>query len=251
MTKLLLDAAERLRQIALGYPETYEEAPWGDRVVKVKGKIFFFCGVRDGELCLSAKLPDSNAAALALPFVEPTGYGLGKAGWVSVRLAKGVAAHQARFAAWIDESYRALAPKKLVASLGQTQTHTPTKKAAPKTKVLKKRALLVCHDPLRTERAVTGFAKMGLKLATTTDVNTVRSRLSKLDAVVIDLGRQQEEGLQLAAEIDDSDHAVAIFLAGLRDAAARRRAKDLSSADLFTAAPGDPEVIAAITRCLS
>ena len=55
----------------------------------------------------------------------------------------------------------------------------------------------------------------------------------------------------LAAYLDDSDHAVAIFLAGLRDAAARRRAKDLSSADLFTAAPGDPEVIAAITRCLS
>src|SRR5215831_5255367 len=29
--------AKKLREAALEYPETYEEQPWGDRVVKVKG----------------------------------------------------------------------------------------------------------------------------------------------------------------------------------------------------------------------
>ena len=33
-----------LRKKALSYPGTYEEQPWGERVTKVKGKIFLFAG---------------------------------------------------------------------------------------------------------------------------------------------------------------------------------------------------------------
>ncbi len=285
--KALTSVAARLRTAALTYPETYEESPWGDRVVKVKGKIFFFCGVREGELCLSAKLPHSNKTALALPFVEPTAYGLGKSGWVSARLAKDPTASVARFIKWIDESYRALAPAKLVSSLSEpavpakgaakpaptklkpqpatnpkptpaanpkpTPATNPKPKPADETKAkpLRKRALLLCQDPLRTERAQTAFAAKGLTLDATTDVAEVRRRLSQLDAVLIDLGRRQEDGFTLATEIDRSDFAISIFLVGLRDASARRRAKDLASADLFTDAPGDPEVVAAIVAAIA
>ena len=55
--------------------------------------------------------------ALGLPFASPTGYGLGKAGWVTARFGKGEKAPVDLLRSWIDESYRAVAPKKLVAAL--------------------------------------------------------------------------------------------------------------------------------------
>ena len=33
-----------LRDFALRYPETHEDFPWGERVIKVKGKVFLFLG---------------------------------------------------------------------------------------------------------------------------------------------------------------------------------------------------------------
>lgn len=106
-----------LRDFALGYPGAHEDFPWGDRVLKVKGKVFLFLGARDGGLGLSVKLPHSNAAALMLPFASPTGYGLGKSGWVSAQFPKRVKPPMEMLRQWIDESYRAIAPKKLVAQL--------------------------------------------------------------------------------------------------------------------------------------
>src|SRR6266705_262255 len=104
--------AERLRKVALTYPETYEESPWGDRVVKVKGKIFLFCGVWDDKLGISVKLPRSAREVLREPWAKPTPYGLGKRGWVSMTWERDGEVPQERVAAFIDESYRALAPKK-------------------------------------------------------------------------------------------------------------------------------------------
>lgn len=109
--------AALLRAFALGFPEAYEEFPWGERVAKVKGKVFVFLGMDGDELGLSVKLPQSGILALGLPFASPTGYGLGKAGWVSVRFGKREKAPVDLLRSWIDESYRAVAPKKLVAAL--------------------------------------------------------------------------------------------------------------------------------------
>src|SRR3954470_1154418 len=106
--------AEKMRKVALTYPETYEESPWGDRVVKVKGKIFFFCGVHEGALSLSVKLPESGRKVLKNSWARPTPYGLGKSGWVSASFPAGKGASEELIRPWIDESYRALAPKKLV-----------------------------------------------------------------------------------------------------------------------------------------
>jgi predicted DNA-binding protein (MmcQ/YjbR family) len=109
--------AALLREFALSFPEAYEDFPWGERVAKVKGKVFVFLGVDGAELGLSVKLPQSGMLALSLPFASPTGYGLGKAGWVTARFSKSKKAPVDLLRSWIDESYRAVAPKKLVASM--------------------------------------------------------------------------------------------------------------------------------------
>ena len=110
-----LEAAMRDR--ALGYPQSEEAFPWGERAVKVKGKAFLFMRLGDAELSFSVKLPRTGIQALAMPFAKPTEYGLGKHGWVTVRLAKTNKALAEQCMLWIDESYRAVAPKRLVASL--------------------------------------------------------------------------------------------------------------------------------------
>jgi predicted DNA-binding protein (MmcQ/YjbR family) len=106
-----------LRAFALAYPGAHEEFPWGERVIKVKGKVFVFLGRDGGGLGLSVKLPTSRLMALGLPFTAPTGYGLGKAGWVSAQFGPRDKPPMAVLKAWIDESYRAIAPRKLVAQL--------------------------------------------------------------------------------------------------------------------------------------
>jgi predicted DNA-binding protein (MmcQ/YjbR family) len=107
-----------LRAHALSYPEASEDFPWGERVVKVRGKVFAFLGrPEEGGLGLSVKLPGSATLALDLPFASPTGYGLGKSGWVTARFSPRERPPVELLKRWIDESYRAVAPKTLVAGL--------------------------------------------------------------------------------------------------------------------------------------
>src|SRR3982075_1455026 len=115
-------ALAAVRRHALTYPEAVEDFPWGDQVIKVKGKIFVFLGAgKDGGFGLSAKLPETHELALTLKYVTPTGYGLGKAGWVSAQLPKGRRIPVDLFKDWIDESYRAVAPKALVKVLDERE----------------------------------------------------------------------------------------------------------------------------------
>lgn len=121
MAKKTLESLEtELRDYAMSYPEATEDHPWGHIAVKVKGKAFIFLGGdKDAkELSLSLKLPQSRDMAVDLPFAEPTGYGLGKSGWVSARFKKVSEVPLPLLKQWIDESYRAIAPKKLVKTLG-------------------------------------------------------------------------------------------------------------------------------------
>lgn len=111
----------RLRDHALSFPEAYEEFPWGERAVKVKKKVFLFMRCEADRLSLSVKLPASGPLALALPFTEPTGYGLGKSGWVTASFAPGEQVPVDLLQEWIDESYRAVAPKKLAAQLDRAE----------------------------------------------------------------------------------------------------------------------------------
>ena len=101
---------------ALSFPGTTLEKPWeDDEVVKVSGRIFVFLGPV-GSRRLSVKLAESHAHALAIAGAEPTGYGLGRAGWVTVPFrAPGVTLEVLRD--WVEESYRIRAPKRLLARL--------------------------------------------------------------------------------------------------------------------------------------
>jgi predicted DNA-binding protein (MmcQ/YjbR family) len=105
-----------LRKQALSYPEAHEDFPWGHSAFKVKGKAFAFLHADREGFSISVKLPDSNALALHLPFAEPTGYGLGKSGWVTARFANGQLAPLPVLSAWLEESFMAIAPKRLVAA---------------------------------------------------------------------------------------------------------------------------------------
>lgn len=111
-------AESRLRELALSYPEAYEEFPWGHRAIKVRKKIFVTLGSEKG-LTMSVKLPTSKFEALLLPFTEPTHYGMGKHGWVTASFDADDEPPLELLRGWIDESYRTIAPKKLVAALSE------------------------------------------------------------------------------------------------------------------------------------
>ena len=111
----MADVREKVRAFALALPEASEEHPWGEDVAKVRGKIFVFLGATTSGR-ITIKLEESHAHALSIDGAEPTGYGLGKSGWVTVPLrAPGVSIALLRD--WVEESYRIVAPRRLVAEL--------------------------------------------------------------------------------------------------------------------------------------
>lgn len=120
-----------LRKAALTYPEAYEEYPWDGYALKVRKKVFLFMHYDAKVLSLSLKLPDSNGAALMFPFAKPTGYGLGKSGWVTAKFNKGPKPPLPLLKAWLDESYRAVAPAKLAALVpAEDGSRSPTRRKA-------------------------------------------------------------------------------------------------------------------------
>ena len=114
----LKQAEAKLRDYALSFPEATEEFPWEERVIKIRGKIFVFLGEVEGMLRVAVKLPTSAEMALTLPFTTPTGYGLGRAGWVTARFGAGDVVPLALVKEWIEQSYRAVAPKAVLKTLG-------------------------------------------------------------------------------------------------------------------------------------
>jgi predicted DNA-binding protein (MmcQ/YjbR family) len=114
----MADVRPELRAFALSLPDAVEEFPWGERVAKVNGKVFVFLGHPDRAEppLMSVKLAESHEHAMAIEGAQPTGYGLGGAGWVNVPLdAETVTIDLLRD--WIEESYRIVAPKRLSAKL--------------------------------------------------------------------------------------------------------------------------------------
>lgn len=103
-----------LRNLAMTFPGAAEEFPWGHRAIKVKGKIFVTVVTADDRLTVSMKLPNSSGYALTQTYAQPTGYGLGKHGWVTCTFQPGAEVPTDLLEEWIEESYRAVAPKKLV-----------------------------------------------------------------------------------------------------------------------------------------
>jgi predicted DNA-binding protein (MmcQ/YjbR family) len=116
-------ALEALRAFGLAYPGAHTKSPWpGHLDLAVNDKTFAYLSIPGDPLHISCKLPQSCDAALSLPFTSPTAYGLGKSGWVSATFEAGEAVPIDMLQAWIDESYRAQAPKRLSRGLAPLES---------------------------------------------------------------------------------------------------------------------------------
>lgn len=130
-TRRSSDAAlKELRAFGLGYPGAHTKSPWpGHLDLAVNDKTFAYLSIEGEPFGISCKLPRSSAIALMLPFAKPTAYGLGKSGWVSASPPQDQPVPIDLFRDWIDESYRAQAPKKLVAQLDGAAPEAPKRAA--------------------------------------------------------------------------------------------------------------------------
>ncbi|HUG00110.1 MAG TPA: MmcQ/YjbR family DNA-binding protein [Ilumatobacter sp.] len=109
-----------VEKFALSLPEAWSDEPWGDSVVKVRKKIFVFLGTVDGDPAtgaISVKLTDSLDHGRSIPGAAPVGYGLGKHGWTYVPFAGLGETEGDVLFDFVEESYRAVAPKTLVKQL--------------------------------------------------------------------------------------------------------------------------------------
>ncbi|MEU4545699.1 MmcQ/YjbR family DNA-binding protein [Nonomuraea dietziae] len=109
---------QTMRDFALSLPETHEDFPWGDRVIKVNKKVFLFLGIDEPtekwNPSFGVKLQsEAHDHALTVEGAEPSGYGLGKAGWVTVPFQSALPDVELLLD-WVEESYRAIAPKRAI-----------------------------------------------------------------------------------------------------------------------------------------
>ena len=104
--------ADAAHACAAGLPGAWEDHPWGESVFKVGKKVFVFFGIPDPNepLRLTVKLHDSHEDALAFEWVQPSRYGLARAGWVTCTVPDDAPIEMV--SAWIAESHRLVAPKR-------------------------------------------------------------------------------------------------------------------------------------------
>ena len=108
----------QLKAFGLAYPEAHSKSPWpGHDDLAVRGKTFAYLNQAGEPLSISVKLPLTGKMVLTLANAQPTAYGLGKSGWVSVTFDARDKPDLELLKAWVDESYRTQAPKKLSAQV--------------------------------------------------------------------------------------------------------------------------------------
>jgi predicted DNA-binding protein (MmcQ/YjbR family) len=119
---IVADAKRVQREVvrfALGLPGAWEDHPWEETVAKVGKKVFVFFGSEASPTwpSMTVKLVESHDQAMAIPGTEPTGYGLGKSGWVTIPFGSSLLPPLGVLTDLVEESYRLVAPKRLVAEL--------------------------------------------------------------------------------------------------------------------------------------
>src|SRR4051812_38233117 len=108
---------DRVRGICLALPEAYEEETWGEATFRVRKKIFAMAGDHEGGWSMTCKTAPGEQRALleqGAPFFYPA-Y-VGSKGWVGIDL-RSPEVNWDDVAELITESYRLIAPKRLVALL--------------------------------------------------------------------------------------------------------------------------------------
>jgi hypothetical protein len=168
-------ALKELRELGLKYPGAHTKSPWpGHLDLAVNDKTFAYLSVEGDPFKISCKLPATGEQALMLPGTSPTPYGLGKSGWVTCELGEGELPPIDIFKEWIDESYRAQAPKKLVKQLSESGAEAsavdPSAKprgaarrtqSAAKTKTASKKAASKKKLAASSKKAISGRSRAG------------------------------------------------------------------------------------------
>src|SRR5262245_8469204 len=153
----LKKAEAAIRERALAFPQAREEFPWGHSAFKVKGKTFLFLSLeKTGRLGLSLKLPETGTVALLSTFARPTEYGLGKSGWVSASFGEEDEVPLDLMFDWIEESFRAIAPQKVVDQLdagGLENKKTPKQKEETEDRRQRTVSVRPREGPARNSRA--------------------------------------------------------------------------------------------------
>ena len=108
---------DRLEEVVARLPqaERVDVEAWdGEPTFRVNGKTFIF-SAPDAD-SISVKLPKEEAAAVVAtdPNAAPTGYGLGRHGWISITIpATTSGTRWSEIEEWIRTSYTLIAPKTL------------------------------------------------------------------------------------------------------------------------------------------
>jgi predicted DNA-binding protein (MmcQ/YjbR family) len=122
-------AKAALRRYALSLRGAWEDHPWGEDVAKVGPKVFVFFGRPEGiALMVGVKLPSSLLFARSRPFYAPMGYGMDRSGWITARFREEDDVPLELLKEWIEESYRAIAPKKVSRGLEPAPRTTTRRK---------------------------------------------------------------------------------------------------------------------------
>jgi predicted DNA-binding protein (MmcQ/YjbR family) len=111
---------QRIRDLALSFPETYEDALWGHPVFKVGDNNKMFAAMSDGEVSvtLTVKLtPEEREIALHFPHVSVARY-VGRYGWVTAEVSDDETLESAL--EWLRESYWLKAPARLRGAVEKT-----------------------------------------------------------------------------------------------------------------------------------
>ncbi len=108
--------ADRIRQLALSLPATYEDAPWGFPVFKVaSNRMFAWLQLDDAAVHVTVKLTaEEREIARLLPYVRTASY-VGRYGWVTATVTDEESLEAAL--EWVRESYWLKAPPRLKAAV--------------------------------------------------------------------------------------------------------------------------------------
>jgi predicted DNA-binding protein (MmcQ/YjbR family) len=113
-----LSAIERrIHELALSFPEAYEDRPWGDFPVYKVGanKVFGWAQVDDGAVHVTVKLTaEEREIAHLLPYVRTASY-VGRYGWVTAAVSDEESLEAAL--EWLRESYWLKCPEELKAAV--------------------------------------------------------------------------------------------------------------------------------------
>jgi predicted DNA-binding protein (MmcQ/YjbR family) len=116
------DVLRVLRMVALGYPQTElgvacQGTALESSTVKARDKAFLFMSGIGPSYTVRLKLCQSQSEAMQLAANEPGRYKVGTHGWTTISFSDSEPPPIELMKRWIDESYRLIADKKLLAML--------------------------------------------------------------------------------------------------------------------------------------